>query len=549
MKTKLTLLIILLSVFSVYEEGKAQVPSWAWAKSAAGTNYDGGNGISTDINGNVLVTGAFKSSSLTFGATILTNAGVGDFFIVKYDASGNVLWAKSAGGTSNDYGIGLSTDASGNVLITGGFESSSITFGTTTLTNTGTGNFFIVKYDASGNVLWAKSAGGASNNGGAGISTDASGNVLVTGDFQSVSVTFGTTTLTNAGSISTNDIFVVKYDASGNVLWAKSAGGNSTDYVRGISTDASGNVLITGSFQSDSISFGTTTLTNASAGNNDIFVAKYDVSGNVLWAKSAGGSSSDEGWGIATDVSGNVAITGHFNSSSITLGSTTLTNAGADDIFIIKYDASGNVAWAKSAGGTFYDDGFGISTDSSGNLIVTGNFQNPSITFGTTTLTNSGGADIFIVKYDASGNVLWAKSAGGTSYDGAFGSSSDANGNILVTGYFQSPSITFGTTTLTNTGLYDIFIAKLYSTVSAAIEEQNSNNGVSIYPNPSTGQISITSSKDIDEVTITNPLGQVVYQAKPKDKNLSIKIKDDGIYFVTITSDKKTSTQKIIVQH
>ncbi|MEO8148164.1 MAG: T9SS type A sorting domain-containing protein [Bacteroidia bacterium] len=546
MKTKLSLSIILLTMFFIFEKMNAQAPSWGWVKSAGGITSDEGYGITTDASGNVLVTGVINSPSITFGAITLTNAGSYDFFVAKYDASGNVLWAKSAGGINSDYGTGITTDASGNVLVTGVFNSPSITFGTITLSNGGLSDIFVVKYDASGNVLWAKSAGGASYEGGTGISTDATGNVLVTGFFQSDSIAFGTTTLTNAGAV---NFFVVKYDTSGNILWAKSAGGSDYDYGHGISTDASGNVLVAGEFASPSITFGTTTLTNA--GNQDIFITKCDTLGNILWAKSAGGTKNDVGYSISSDASGNVLVTGIFYSPFITFATTTLTNSGYNDIFIVKYDVSGNVLWAKSAGGTYFDESYGICTDASGNVLLTGYFSSDSITFGTTTLTNVGTtatADIFIVKYDASGNVQWAKSEGEPDNDVGYSASTDPGGNVVITGSFASPTITFGTTTLTNAGVTDIFVAKLDNTTG--ISELNSTaDGVSIYPNPSTGQITITSSKIIDDVTITNPLGQVIYQSKPKDKNLSLKIKDDGIYFVTITSDKKTSTRKIIVQH
>ena len=126
----------------------AQALNWQWAKSAGGTTLDAGYSISTDAGGNVLVTGLFQSSSISFGSTTLTNAGGGylDIFVVKYDASGNALWAKSAGGTSSDdRGFAISTDASGNVLVTGSFQSSSITFGSITLTNAGSVDIFVAK--------------------------------------------------------------------------------------------------------------------------------------------------------------------------------------------------------------------------------------------------------------------------------------------------------------------------------------------------------------------------------------------------------------------
>ena len=154
---KLYIITLLWAFSGLSTIANAQAPAWQWAKSAGGASGStNGQSISTDASGNVFVTGDFNVASITFGTTTLTRAGGADIFVVKYDASGNVLWAKSAGGTSSDYADGISTDASGNVLVTGSFASASITFGTTTLTNT-LSNFpdiFVVKYDASGNVLW-----------------------------------------------------------------------------------------------------------------------------------------------------------------------------------------------------------------------------------------------------------------------------------------------------------------------------------------------------------------------------------------------------------
>src|SRR3989338_2819744 len=153
MKETITILSMVLLTINTF----AQMPHWSWAKSAGGASWDLGYSVSTDASGNVYMTGRFNISTITFGTTTLTNAGDYDIFIVKYDAAGNVLWAKSAGGTSSDVGTCVSTDASGNVLMTGSFQSPAITFGTTTLTSVGYGDIFIVKFDATGNILWAKS--------------------------------------------------------------------------------------------------------------------------------------------------------------------------------------------------------------------------------------------------------------------------------------------------------------------------------------------------------------------------------------------------------
>ncbi len=546
LKLFLTLLLALLGS-GMY----AQAPDWAWAKSAGGNNTNVEQRIATDANGNVLVTGVFNSPTITFGTVTLTT---GSFFIVKYDASGNVLWAKSAGEQSQCYSRSIATDANGNVLVIGHFTSPTITFGTTTLINTNAfSDIFIVKYDANGNVLWAKSASGKTQDTGIGITTDANGNILVTGGFTSYTITFGITTLSNADtSLGGADIFIVKYDTNGNVLWAKSAGGNYSEFGTSVATDANGNVLVTGFFSSDTITFGIDTLTNAGA--NDIFVVKYNASGNMLWAKSAGGIEAENSGTIATDINANVLLTGSFFSQTITFGTITLTNVGGFDIFIVKYDASGNVLWAKSAGGIFQDYGVGIASNVDGDVLLTGSFANPAITFGTTTLTNAGNNydyDIFIVKYDASGNELWAKSAGGIGNDYSYGIATDANGNVLVTGEFKNPTITFGATTLTNNGVADLYVAKL-SSITGIAELNNNAQGLHIYPNPTKNMFTLEVSTELKNASIEmyNAFGQKVYASKLVGRKQLVNCTSfaSGVYEVKVFDEAGLYSNKLIIE-
>jgi hypothetical protein len=548
----------------------AQSIDWSWAKSAGGTGEERGYRITTDISGNVYVTGYFKSPFITFGSTTLGNAGgagciggCSDIFVVKYDATGNMLWAKRAGGTNEDMSYGISTDAGGNVYITGYFKSSFIAFGSTTLSNAGglgcsggCSDVFVTKYDAAGNVLWATSAGGTHFDEGKCISTDASGNVCVTGHFHSYTINFGSFSLTNANGMS-SDIFIVKYDSVGNALWANSGNGTNDDLGNGITTDASRNVYLTGYFYSTNIIFGGSTLTNVNPGWSDIFVAKYDSSGNVIWVKSAGGTSGDRGFSISTDTSGNVYATGIFYNANISFGSDTLTNAGGDDIYIAKYDSSGNVLWAESAGQADDDWSNGITTDASGNLYVTGGFRSPAISFGSFTLTNAstGASDIFVAKYDTGGNTLWAKRAGGIAFDDSHSVSTDISGNVFVTGFFGSASIAFGSDTLANAGGIDIFTAKLSD--FTGIEENSLSYALHIYPNPFSSKVSITlKNQSIKQVIITikNILGQTVFTEKSEIRNpqsemkLDLEFLQQGIYFLEINFDGERIAKKIVKQ-
>jgi uncharacterized repeat protein (TIGR01451 family) len=357
-------------------------------------------------------------------------------------------WANKAGSSSNDYGKSIAVDQQGNSYVTGSY-SGNIAFGAFTLTSTDA-NIFIAKYNPSGTVLWAKKAGIFSGYV-YGISVDESGNCYITGHFVNTA-TFGATTLTSAGG---SDVFIAKYDASGNVLWAVRAGGPSgyEDIGEAIAVDKYGNCYVSGLF-TNPISFENITLTGN--GSSNFFVAKYNSSGRVIWARTnRNAGSSNYSTGISVDDANNVYVTGQFT-NFILVGSNLLYSSGLEDIFIIKYDASGNVVWIKKDGGTEEETVEGIVVDHEGNTVIAGLFAG-TIHFGTDSLTSLGGEDAFIIKHDKDGNVVWGKQAGGASGQEANGIAMDNIGNTYITGIFYD-SIRFDHIKLISP--YGAFIAK-----------------------------------------------------------------------------------------
>jgi hypothetical protein len=372
-------------------------------------------------------------------------------------------YAKRAGGTGIDNGLGIAVDTAGNSVVTGGF-SDTATFGAgepneTVLTN---GGMFVAKYASNGSLVWATQAGGI----GRGIAVDTAGNNVVTGGF-SDTATFGAgepneTVLTNGG------MFVAKYAPNGSLVWATQAGGESGN---GITVDAAGNSIVIGTFLGNA-TFGTgepneTVLT--SAGRQDIFVAKYAPDGSLIWATRAGGMKPVLGLGIAVDTAGNIAVTGYFSSTAI-FGAgepnvTVLTSVDSADIFVAQYAPDGSLLWAKQAGGTGTEISKGIAVDAAGNSVVTG-FLVTSAKFGAgepneTVLT---GPSIFVAKYSSKGSLIWAMQAFSSGSLPDTKIAVDTTGNILVTGGFIDTA-TFGAgepneTVLTSAGRQDIFVAK-----------------------------------------------------------------------------------------
>ena len=299
---------------------------------------------------------------------------------------------------------------------------------------------------------WAKGGGGYSIDYGYDIAVDHSGNSYVTGKFHASAV-FGTTNLRSYGGW---DIFVAKLSPNGEWQWAVNAGSILQDEGASIAVDDEGNSYITGVFY-DVAWFGNITLT--SLGGLDVFVAKIDTNGNWQWAIRAGGYVGEAGYGIALDRSGYCYITGHFMFSAM-FGDTTLTSQGSADVFVAKLDTEDTSwQWAVSAGGSSEDYVHDIALDSNGNPSITGDFEGSS-TFGATTLTSQGSADVFVAKLDTNGNWQWAKSGGGTSIERSYDVAVDSQGNTCIAGTFMR-STTFGTTTLTSQGEGDAFVTKL----------------------------------------------------------------------------------------
>ena len=422
-----------------------------------------------------------------------------DAFVVKYNSNGIPLWARRVGGTGTDRAKSVSVDSSQNVIVAGQYTSNPLNIysanGTTvlfTLTNDGSDDAFIVKYDPNGTPLWARRFGGASINSDRvnSVSTDSSGNVIVTGQYFSNPLNIysanGSTVSFSLTSAGITDTLIIKYDSSGTPLWARRIGGTGTDLGNSVSVDSSGNIIVAGYYESNPLNIydadGSTvyfSLSNSSV-QNDTFIVKYDSSGTPLWARRLGGTGEDQGWSVSTDSSGNVIVTGQYASNPLNIfavnGSTisfTLANSGNNDVFVVKYDSSGTPLWARRLGGTANDLGNSVSVDSSGNVVVAGYYQSNPLNIyaadGTTvsfTLANSGNLDGFVVKYDSSGTPLWARKIGGTLQDIANSVTTDSSGNIIVAGYHFSSLNIFaadGTTvtfTLANAGSGDVFVVK-----------------------------------------------------------------------------------------
>lgn len=449
-------LFIILTFWCQYLFTQTGPETWQWAKQAGGGGRDWGNDISLSPTGETYITGHFEGTSMFDSSTVIA-MGFWDLFLAKYGCEGELEWVKTIGnpfGALTD-GNGLANDNEGNIFLTGSFGNS-IIIDATVLASNGQSDVLIAKFDPGGNLIWADHLGGSQGDFGEDIQVDLAGNVWITGSF-SDTVSIGTTTLASSGQ---TDIFVAKWDKNGNFLWAKQAGGSNFDIGRGIDVDKSGNGWVTGEFNGPATA---DTVTLSGIGNRDIFLAKYDSLGNLLWAEEAGGLQEDRGYDIATDNQENAYITGCL--TGLTIWGDTMYPAAFlnDNIFVAKYDPFGNLVWMRQTGGKDWDRGEGISMGTDNEIYMTGHFADTAF-FDTDTLVSSIYFDIFVIKYDSLGQMIWATQAGGpasgpNSTETGSGIAADNSGNAYVTGYFGGDAY-FGIDTFTSRGNWDIFVSK-----------------------------------------------------------------------------------------
>jgi hypothetical protein len=299
--------------------------------------------------------------------------------------------------------------------------------------------------------------------------------------------------------------------------------------------------------------FDTQTLTAGSTSypDLDIFIAKYDGSGNLIWVKSPGSDYDDVAWSMVLDNSGTIYITGEYNAYAV-FDSYALTTSGNADVFVAAYDASGTTLWVKSAGGPLIDRARGIGTDGI-NLYITGQFGSTAM-FGTNSVVAADSSDVFISSISSSGNFLWATSVTGVpdsvetlGYESGNAITAESTGSVYATGALLDGGV-FGTTSYTKYGRTDVFVAKL-TAAGVGVPEFAEDQNCRIYPNPCSGKFDLRLRSPSD-IRIYDAIGREVYSTKSSDLHNDIDLSPfgKGIYFIRVASGQQTQTQKIIVE-
>jgi hypothetical protein len=524
--------------------GFSQTINWDWVKHAGGGSDDVGYSITSDNSGNIIVTGLFNTTALFDELQITSMTYWGGGFIAKYDSLGNIQWVDKISGTRSTYINAITADLNNNIYVCGNFSETTYA-DTFSLTSNGSGDAFIGKYSANGNLLWLKSAGGIDLDGA--ISLICADSLLfVAGEFRD-SVYFDTTLLVSSGN---SDIFLACLDFEGNYQWIKQAGGSYYDVARSISIDNNSDIIIAGHINT-SANFGVTDTSVFTYGSIDPFVAKYSSTGEFLWVNSFGGIDEDRGISVISDIDNNLFLHGHFYGTAY-FDTITLQSTGIEDYFICKLQPNGNVVWANKIETRIdpYDDfwNHSLESDEQGNIYITGYFMD-SLVYDSFSVQSNGSYDIFVIKIDNNGELLWCLTAGNDHPYGDYSRSiaRDDNGNLFITGRFYS-TLFFGDSSITSNGSDDIFIAKISET-PLNVEFVRETMQIDIFPNPASSFLNIISGdNEIQEVEIIDNNGKLISSYKNTNMNhIDVSGLPKGVYFVKVIFRNMTITRKVII--
>jgi hypothetical protein len=329
------------------------------------------------------------------GTTRSYGAGGYDAWLIKTDASGNMVWNKTIGGTGDDWAESVQqTKDAGYIVV-----------GWTTSYGAGNSDAWLIKTDASGNMMWKKTFGGTGSENAYSVQQTSDGGYTVA----------GYTTSNGAGSY---DAWLIKTDANGNMVWNKTFGGTGSENAYSVQQTSDGGYIMAGH------------TTSYGAGGYDAWLIKTDASGNMVWNKTFGGTGDDWAESVQQTKDGGYILA----------GVTFSYGAGNYDFWLIKTDANGNMVWNKTFGGTNYDRAYSVQQTSDGGYIVAGG----------TWSYGAGSIDAWLIKADANGNMVWNKIFGGTGGDWAESVQQTSDGGYIVAGFTSS----YGA------GSYDVWLIK-----------------------------------------------------------------------------------------
>lgn len=519
----LSFIMIIAAIFST-STSNAQSPTIEWETSLGGSYDEKPWRVLQTSDGGYIVSGLTKSADYDVHGF----NGAQDSWLTKLHSNGDTLWTKCYGGSDGERAASVVETYDGGLVFGGHSDSQD---GDVSMGTNGHVDYWLVKTDSIGNVLWSKTYGGSSMDIAHSICLASDSGIVMGGFTQSDS---DDVSGFNGGS----DYWVVKVDKNGNFLWQKTLGGIGNDRIRNIISTKDNGFL--------AIGFSNSSNGDVSANNGgfDYWLVKLDSNGTIEWENNYGGSSEDKAYDAYETASNGFIVVGYSSSDDGDVA----VNKGSSDFWIIEIDSSGNLIRQKSLGGSGSDQAFSVVPSIDGHTVVVGETES----IDGDVLNNHGNFDIWVVKLlnrDNEFGIEWQRSLGGTSDDQAPYSTivSNDNGYVLA-GRSKSDDGDLNS----NNGWFDFWTVKLKDP-NVGIEKQF-NYEIGVYPNPTTGKINI----DLQHFDSNNNLSLKVYDTFGKMvvsksivepvSRIDLSQNSSGIYYILISDDNgNMHSEKVVV--
>jgi len=449
--------------------GGAQ-PSIEWQRTYGGSNADEAKSIRQTPDGGYIVAGTTSSNN----GDVFGNHGGLDFWVLKLNSTGGIQWKKTYGGSANEQPYAVRPTADGGFVVVG--YTRSINWDVSG--NNGYYDAWVLKLNANGSIQWQKCLGGSNWEEAWDVDQTTDGGYIIVGGSLS---TDGDVTV-NHGAL---DYWIVKLDSLGNLQWQKSYGGSGEDIAYAVQQTADGGYIVAG----ESNSKDGTVIGNR--GSADYWVLKLDHEGKIEWQRSLGGTSYDRANDVLQARDGGYAVLGFSYSSD---GDLTHNN-GNNDFWIVKLDPQGNIEWQNSLGGSNHDNGRSFHQTNDGGFVIIGQTRsNDGDAVG-----NDGGADVWVLKVNTLGELLWQRSYGGSMAETGHSIQQTNDSGYILAGYAWS---TDGDLT-DNKGETDFWVVKLYPEETSAAQEPGTRP-LNIYPNPASSYTTVSVAESTyDQLTLS----------------------------------------------
>jgi hypothetical protein len=553
-----------------------------WAKSAIGTQEEEPKIIKFDLKGNIYIVGEFNSKNLNVGGHIISKGNtvhdlVLNVFLIKYNADGTVIWAKSIKAQDHAAIAGIDIDLENNIILSIYADNNYLDLDSVRVYSKKASNMVIAKYSERGKLIWAKSLGcDHVLDGIGGLVVDSDNNFYISGYYGATIYDDDGTVIVERKIIDVDEGYIMKFNNNGKFLWIKTITGPKFEHIRSMTLDKNQNIILYGQFGGKSMSIDSLTIENSgdlqSFGNYyyDIFLIKLNKDGKAMWIKSLNGKRNEwPNFKIMTDQENNIYATGAFESDTIYFSNSKYelknkTNPlNFADLFYSKFDPDGNLIWAKVMhNGIIEIDHLMLEVEPNGNFFIGSNYDNTVFKTGNLVLPeNKGLNDVFILYCNADGKILSHMTFGGKDLDWIKDAVKDQNDDLYILGMYLSDTLYIGSNLLINSNTdrsSDLYIAKLSKDSLNYIRPIVKSKSISVHPNPASNHLFLTIPNNWDEnkniiISLIDNLGKDIKLSSEKiskyEYSINTKLLNNGVYYLKIISGENSEVVKIMIQH